>query len=73
MMNLKQYATKEKPTQEGYYLWWDEDEDIRPFHVLAAVKMEYGELLVNFDLDSDYDNYIRMCSVADRLWLKVSD
>ena len=71
-MSIKHLASTEKPKEEGWYLWWDDES---PFHVLALVKARdhpLNDLWVNFDLDSDIQGFTPLDdSVAERLWLKV--
>jgi len=69
---MKDLATKETPTEDGLYLWWDEREDKAPFHVLARVRVKDAGVVVNFTWDTDYNNYQFINDVAPRLWLKVS-
>lgn len=68
---MKDLATKDKPTEPGWYLWWDEQDGEAPHHVLADVRANGGLLSVNFYKDLGSDNYSPLANVADRLWLKV--
>ena len=69
---MKHLASKEKPTESGWYVWWDEEEYVNPFHVLAHVKPHRGVIMVNMDWDTDTHDYVPIDTIADRLWLKVA-
>jgi len=69
---MRAHATKEKPTEEGMYLWWELD-SVEPCEILATV-IENEVLEVNFYGVSTPTppEYVPLKDVADRLWLKVS-
>tara|TARA_Y100000385_G_C12913223_1_gene559239 strand:+ start:90 stop:299 length:210 start_codon:yes stop_codon:yes gene_type:complete len=69
---MKHLSSNKKPVSAGWYLWWSEQEDKSPFHVLAKVKNSSIGLIVNFSWDKSIDDWSPIDSVADRLWLKVS-
>lgn len=62
--------TQEKPKIPGYYLW-KENEDDTPFHVLAYVKFENNELLINLRMDIAFCEFYLMKNTRDRWWCKV--
>jgi hypothetical protein len=70
--NLKEIATENKPNREGWYMWWDEPTDTAPFHVLALVKIRQNELHVNLNTDTNFNDFVPVSEVANRLWLQVS-
>ncbi len=63
--------SNEKPTDSGLYLW-KENENDKPFHVLAEVKLKDGKTYVNLLLDVDKFNFDLMSETADRFWCKVT-
>lgn len=69
---MKHLAKQEKPTEEGWYLWWDRAESKAPFHVLARVKTVGAVISVNFNWETDFNDWVPISEVADRLWVKVS-
>lgn len=69
---MKNLATKEKPKEAGWYLWWEDENDPSPFHVLARVRVKDAGVVVNFNWDTSLDNWHFIDDVGDRLWLKVS-
>lgn len=69
---MKDLATKDTPTEEGWYLWWSETDDKAPYHVLARVRVREAGVVVNFTWDTNCNNYSFINDVAPRLWLKIS-
>jgi len=63
--------SNEKPTEPGLYLW-KEEENGRPFHILASVRIKDGVVYVNLLLDVDQFKFDPMDETADRWWCKVA-
>jgi hypothetical protein len=70
---VKHLATREKPTEPGWYVWWEQERDTEPYPVLVKARVIDGELYLNFNLDEEEEIWDLPIEVADRLWLKVSD
>ncbi len=67
---MKHLASEDKPTQEGYYMWWDDSGYIHPHQSLVYVFRADGIFHADFYFGEGGDP-LPMDEVADRLWLKV--
>ena len=63
--------SNKKPTEAGWYAWWENKKDKNPYCVLAVIKIVDDVVMVNFEYEKDPFDYVALSGVAERYWMRI--